>query len=972
MVSVWGRGAGVGVLLLAACVRPAIPAGGSGPGRPTVTETWVLERRPVPGGWDGGARPDLTCGFLGDTVVVTGEGWDPDTAEVEVSGVTLDRVTARAQGELRATITWCFPEGPVAVVSHGKRSQPSAARLCCLGPGHPVSPTFRGVTEPSITINAASVAGAPCSPWERGAAAQEAAGHCGDLARLAEVVGVSFTLGPTQTFKDPVFVSRLHPMLGLSEMAELPRRDGGADWARLVNAAVPYGTLAELWGAEEDGGVRPVTAYPHVATVEGVILDSDGGLAMRVWLGDRLRATSTVQADGGPTAPGTWGRLVPPLARHRDHWLAMEGRVGTQGEVGYVLHWLPHNGTGQGDATWARPRSIPVATGVIPSSRIQGLLGAGLPPGVIHVTVARAVAPDASPSLEVNLVAFPDGEQPPRALCDETTGCDQGGAQVPWLTLTARNCLGRPDCLACVRELSSRLPVDQASLLEVASLDPDTVVFLPGRPPTPQYTERSAVCGLSRAPQGVGLFGMSPGQLSVSAGTVLPPGEPAWQPQPDGGWLAVEDPALLVVPVRGATAPEPELWRIGLASGMQVLPARQAYASLLAEPGGTRLFAFPATGGRVDVLNLEGRLLRSVSVLGTPGDVLPLSGQDAPILAVYPHLVVRMDAAGRVTHHRSGDFSMPVLWTSHGGNSAEQVWVARLGGAQGASALSVARVDLRSGPAFGDAQEWPTGVEALWARPVATRERDGAVTSVILLVVQAAADFLGLSCPAGESHAQPSHVFWLAEVDVTGAGGQVPRVLNCNAMDAVADVEAGLVYVLDILSPPAPADGGVPDTSTDTNVVTVVLDLTGTDTRARVVSGSRIPVAIVPEPGVGMVGVFFSEASFEYELGRWLHPAHCPDFGDEGTPELCFEHWGPAPFAEGSLVLSPDGTRLYVGVQDAITVQELRRPADGGPLTPGRASQVAVRGKPTRMVMDPAGARLMYVSREDQVVGLVE
>ena len=153
------------VLLQCACPRLVAPPTPE-PVTPQVVPMEVLRARVEPvrdGAWRTGSG-QVVCGFVGDTLVVEGRGWDPGVARIQVGGAALDVATDSTETVLRAVIPADLVDGSISVISGERASPINGVGFCALGLGHPPAPSYTGPVEPRVTIVAAGTAGPRCPP----------------------------------------------------------------------------------------------------------------------------------------------------------------------------------------------------------------------------------------------------------------------------------------------------------------------------------------------------------------------------------------------------------------------------------------------------------------------------------------------------------------------------------------------------------------------------------------------------------------------------------------------------------------------------------------------------------------------------------------------------------------------------------------------------------------------------------------
>jgi hypothetical protein len=115
-----------------------------------------------------------------------------------------------------------------------------------------------------------------------------------------------------------------------------------------------------------------------------------------------------------------------------------------------------------------------------------------------------------------------------------------------------------------------------------------------------------------------------------------------------------------------------------------------------------------------------------------------------------------------------------------------------------------------------------------------------------------------------------------------------------------------------------------------------------------------VPFSLTPSPDGALVGFFVDRERDVITLGQIL---------PNGLYAPLVARAADAP-AVGSLLVSPDARRLYVGTTDAVTELVLEEKPEGLRARIERRSPVD--GTPEVMAMDIHGTRLLFADRERQ------
>ncbi|MBI5497226.1 MAG: hypothetical protein HY904_19590 [Deltaproteobacteria bacterium] len=218
---------------------------------------------------DGGVH----LAYGGDVLAVTGSGWDPAAATVQLGGVDLamlrDRSTVTA---LRAVLPERVLEGTVKVLQGGRVRAESPALVAVLGVGHPDLPVQQGAVEPRMAIRAAGIANTWCAP-----SLADGGVPCSALPNATGTLAVAFSFGPDLLYRDPTYLAEL-TLFGPGERITERLEPAHTDY-RSVAAAKPF--LVPRPGGRFDTGLAVHQAW-----------SADGGFGISV-------DTFPPQMDGG-------------------------------------------------------------------------------------------------------------------------------------------------------------------------------------------------------------------------------------------------------------------------------------------------------------------------------------------------------------------------------------------------------------------------------------------------------------------------------------------------------------------------------------------------------------------------------------------------------------------------------------------------------------------------------------------------
>ncbi|MEW5851283.1 MAG: hypothetical protein AB2A00_21020 [Myxococcota bacterium] len=893
---------GVVVILGTGCPRVLLPSAerdDAGP-RPHIEHVTVAERSL--GGDGGTARP---CAYAGDTLVVTGGGWDVATVRLRVGSIELDLEGVTTE-ELRAVVPADLPEGEITVLSGPRASEPYVQSFCYLGVGHPPAPSFIGEAEPRLVIMASGVGSAQCAPINPATGlpcglppnpdggvlpVQDPA--CRVAAETQGAVAVTFGLGSTFAVNDPIYQARVYPLVGYSEVGQLPalRND---EFARLSHAAIPYASPSTFsWPDEAD-------AQPGVLVHEGVTLDLTATHFRTHLLGAGQEVLNASTLAGNIILPYL---LVTPEK-------ALALGVSSDG-VGFAYSLQAYDADGPGEVVQTFPGELPLAAGVLPGSWLAA-------PGLSMVAHLSRRPLQGGVRLRVLLVDATTGEVLPEAQ------------QVGPVDL--QPCApGDEGCARCASYFAGRGEVASETPMELVPFYTGAMVAVPMRPLSPVAPANEPVCAVFDAlgqPYVVELTSQVFRAVTAAA-------------LPDCNLAAS---TVAVVP-RLYGEPRAELWMFNQQDTMQIVPTRTMYAALHVDPVTPTFYAIPESGGRVDVLDRNGTLVRSASVLGAPWDAWPMSRERGGVLVIYPTMLMHADSSGQVLSSRlvRMPYSAAVETDERGAPAA--VWAAQPRNVQTVAGTNFYQVDLlrydvtATGADFGK-ESTRLGLPDVWVTGALPR----VVTEEFALV-----HYFGVANNNGNACQQAAvgaEADWVELVPRDGSSG---TLVACNALQGLHDPVREVLYIVE----QRPGEA-VP-------FFLRTWDVSG-GTPVELAEQALFPMSGAILPGGGLLGVFFKLQSFSFELGLLdVDAARQPVY-------RVLE--ADAPFSQVPLVASPDGRRLYAGTEGNII--EFAIEGEGDEMRLRSLSQVKVAGTPVGLRMDPQGTRLVYVTRDEQTVGLVE
>ncbi|MBI5494816.1 MAG: hypothetical protein HY904_07285 [Deltaproteobacteria bacterium] len=886
----------LGILAWSVCGCVRVVVGGPGAG-PHIDEVAVEPQREAPQG-----AGSLTCGFSGDVLVVRGSGWDPATVQVRIGGTELVRVSAD-EGEVRGAVPLQAVEGDITVLAGDRASAPAAQRFCHLGPGHLPAPAFQGVVEPRVTILASGPGGMPCPPTPStgtgaGTCATTDGGvdpHCTLLEGERHAVSVSFALGSTFSVTDPLFVARVYPEVGASQVSEVARLSAG-ERVRIPHATASHG--------------EPFAPQLFMPSFH----DDPAGVVVQEEVVHEQGFSSRILVGGAPVfSRGSQDNafIMPQLMLTDAYGVALVASVDATVGRAVTAQLLQLDGT--------LLEEVDLSGRVLVAASLVSARWLGQSRGAAVVAITR----DA-------------GLTPSTLYLDILTRNDTGAAQiVHGVPLTEDSCDSpllpagaAAGCHTCVRASLERAGAANAVPQELAPLAPFLFLAAPMRPLTPLQETSEALCGVGIVPQPI--LGRLPWamqllasdqEVRVAAVAVLPE-------------CSAEAARIALVPSIAGQRPR-QLWLVENNS-VSIHPTRTVYAQVHADPVVPVFYAIPSSGGRVDMVDQTGALARSAHVLGTPALALPYPSDADGLLVAWPALLGRMDATGNIVQHASMDLPLGVAAEQDAGGNLVGVWrPERTGGSASPNAMTL--VGTAPGDGFGQPVRSVAMPAVAFAAPL---------TRVGQWLVSLA---WRQGSPAGPAGCDPV----LVAVDVESSTGTAD--LGCNAVGAMAETAQPTLYGVFRAS-------GVELTSLPYRLD--AFDMTAAQPTALPLP--YFPANVAPHPAGGVVGVFVDPASFSLRMGHLsvAFAAVPPDTYREFTTQ-------PAPFIDPPLAVSPDGRRLYAGLEDLVMTFELVHD-DTGALADARVlGQVPVRGVPAALAMDPSGSRLVYLAPETQEVGLV-
>jgi hypothetical protein len=981
--------------LLVACPRPLSPTGGGDGGvtYPAMEVTAVRVHNVgvalqgldagVPLAVDGGL--DLAV-HAGAVLHVHGRNFPVDQVEVLLGNarLALDAQLASTPTDLYVRLPPDAPSGLLAVRAPlwGQTTRTNLT-VRVLGPGYLAGARSQGLLRQQLAITAAGVPPAK-GAWTQATGADsyapvsvgggDADGGGPEETAQAEtatnVLAVAFNLGLVPDPAAPAYVTLLGSKSGTHVRSLQPwlDRDGGVVPSK-VGSLRPY-TAGEPGTGE--------VAVAGIQYLEG----PDGGAARR-----RLVAHAW-ESDPDPFLHGPIFRHAPAAvdggSKGGGYWLVFR----TPPEGGLEVRALPE----QDEPRREEGRLFfhdgdPVAVGEVPAGLLPpSWLTRAQGPRLVVVSCLPDEAGTGLPPLQLSIYTPPatytpptwDGGWRPTRQSDRTVPWPQdeslgetcskflcGRGDSPWKSrpaLAELTAWGEGTFVITAPEgEDGDLALQSCLLLARSSTDsttgsPTQVGEGSGGPPLPCDNDNRCDCLLEDGGAGPPCSGDSAGPCG-DAGVCL-------------ASAMVEVGALSPVPVGTVS---PQFLGLGQPTGMwggsrEILRSPMVemaamgwvesvatdayYVGLWAEPGAPAAWAVRETGEMVDVLTPDGIRAGSVSALGAPLLAWPLP-HPGQVGMVRPGFVLLTDITGQPI------WSHPVP-TMRGGR------VALERGAQGqgvAAWWSTAEIQdprsttpqvhrlFRLDPAQGFPAPEPVEV---WTSPPVSKDSQ-AVLPLMVTGSHVVVTHVGQGAVAQEACGDRRPATWLARlpwdgVQVPGDTLPEPVARTCDTGVVAFEEQAQRVVVLG---------------KEREGMVARVVDLAGPAPVTWTLRG--IPMSAVVLPSGAILGIVKGAA---VKFG--CYPAAPPPPGESAR----WLELGPAPFMRAVMALSPDGTRLFAGVEEAV-VELLLPPMweDGCPLPdmpPHVISRTPVEGTPSALEFDEGGGRLVWVDAEGHKVGVVE
>lgn len=1003
--ALWLLGLGV----VTGCPRVVVdpPAASSSGGRapPPVVITGVsLEARRASQDADGVVRV-----YQGDTLAVEGSGMVAAVARVSVGGRTLEVAEGSTDTLLRVVVG----EGPMrgrltVVVAEGRQGE-SAQEVEHMGPGHLSGAQNQGTVTPLVRLlevgvnNAAGSLTVAVEPPEEGAMATDSSNLVAyDGAPVSAVV---LAAGPVATAAAPRF---------LVVAGQGPYQYGWA-WGPGTPEEVPEDVLPMLVPLFTDSG----TLSPDKGTWVAAGLLADGAGARRVWMAGYQ----------GDSVEG----LMGPLVLREPTWQAQGYAVAIQKSAGgYRPATFQFDLSGDQPAVVERAEPLctrqnlhdPVAVGSLPSFYVGGPESSYEPALVVAECDRAASAP------QLALRVFRLGESPGELRLLGVVAVEQG----PTLfDSCAAQCETDPAALFAPSRLGTILPLggdelvilpldasDQADLATSFGPGPSCVVRVP---PGVLATDSPRTCAMRQTPLYAGAVGASPGNwghflgpitatmddsiLSVemtygpfgaqptrqvnrlthrpNAGPAdagapvnLPDGGPdagradagAQPAPPDGGPDAGRADAggQPAVPDGGPDAgagmePPPPVPESPFR--MEPLPLSTAYARLRSSPYGGGLVGMPVSGGSLHILT-RGLEPTQRPALGAVVDAWPLA-QQGKLALVQETFVSVVDGAGfpnpmvRAPSTYLG--SLALEWSPSLGHAHAWFTSGRVEGTRFVTSLQ--RVPFPLDPNRVPSESDPDDLEGQ------TIDLMNVPTGVTVVPAAVASPLSGLLY--GFSSMPPAEVAAECDDAVGFGGDQVAWLQRMTRVDAQAPiVPVDVPFSCGVAGQWLNAAGSTAafirlkkdGVTFGQELQTWRVDMTsGTTTRMGPWDAGAVTSIwpLVEQPGGVVLGIT-RDARLDPVALRCLDPQTLEPLGTPMNPPINF----------GPMVFSPDGTRLYLGADDAV-LEATVTPVPGQPCpSVDITRRIAVGGVPSLLRINVSGTRLVWVDQANSLVGIIE
>jgi hypothetical protein len=424
----------------------------------------------------------------------------------------------------------------------------------------------------------------------------------------------------------------------------------------------------------------------------------------------------------------------------------------------------------------------------------------------------------------------------------------------------------------------------------------------------------------------------------VSAAAVFPsstPGEP-----------------IRVFLIRDDNGPTREILFFDSRDGFGLAPTRTSYAALHVDPILPLVYALPVSGGRVDMLTRDGSLVSTASVLGPPVDGWPLDQEDGRVLLVNGAGAMLVDRSGMPSQFEPSVF-LPAATLLEGepGRNPVAAWTVVSGEESPVGYLLRTPLDLDSGrvePFQLMAQldsDLPGGSILRRLQPVAL-DPDGMVFQVVADIPGGGVLRLARTPPVTEP-VPPGGTGVLTLAAFPAPGGTNSFVSH--------DPRNRWLYVNTYLG--------------DHNTVLQRLSL-APDGVTTTVTGDGVPrvtaLAAAVLPSGVLVGTFVTN---NVELGA---------VDVAGRYRRLLE--GSPPFGEASLVVSPDGRRLYAGVENGVVEVALDAAGEDVlcldaaaevPVCPRVLQVIPFTGRPDVLRVSHSGSTLLVLDAARQSIHLL-
>jgi hypothetical protein len=589
----------VGVLLVltSGCPRPAFPGSPDGGALARVLVEAVEVASPRVGltGPDGGwvsflDTPGTVSAYAGETLRITGEGWDdPLATRVEVEGTALQVTGGLTGREVLVAVPEDLPSGTLRVTVRGVTAT-SPVTVRYLGAGHLRLQRSRGVVRPQVSLQAGSY----LAPAESGDGTTA-------VTPREPVQAAAFNLGLSPDPRDPQYLASIS-RAGHTTLTPAPdcgSREDGVDC--LMVSTTPY--------------LDRETLEVRVAGLQR-IFGVDGGMdTFRAALGPGR------ETDPEPGLRGPIHRRV--VSTSLGPWIGFQAwRVGMEGDTPWVGVALLGNRADGG-----------VLDRLEHDARLSGVVPVAA--GTVQVDEAPEELRLAAPSLAV---AHCRG----RGLLEVTLfslGGDSTGVRRDLV----------PDVASRSCDLCDRWPTNARALFamvppvlrELVVVNRRTWVLLPPRDRSSlEAGEAPCVLDFGREPatptQESPPFLQTPLEVKATSAAVVS--------ETGTSLLALSSSASPLGASRVVERVTPlELVRDGRAT-TQRLPTQELFAEVFGDPRQSLAYALRESGDVLDVVNADGLGVDALSVLGTPLAAWPVPG--GKVATARRHSLMVMDLSG--------------------------------------------------------------------------------------------------------------------------------------------------------------------------------------------------------------------------------------------------------------------------------------------------------------------------------------